>query len=468
MAKYKSLKVNNNAELLSFIINETPELKAEIDLPVQGEGTAKYGELIMNNERYKNAFINTINLIGLTVIKRNEWENPWESFANRGTLRFGQQIREIIQDLAHVFDYNENYKNKQKFLETAVPNVYQYLHEINFQKVYETTINETELRMAFDSEDGLIDFVVNTTSNLYESYKYDKYQVDKYQLAKRIVNGTVTSVQIENYDQLTPRQILTKIKSYSNKMTFKSPNYNPAGVRRATRSQDQITLLDTDQEAEMSTEVLATSYFRNDAELKTNLALIDGFGNFDDARLKVLLGDDYKPFNEQEIEQLNNAVGMIISNQWFMDYYYALDSANSDGKKQMEFINPTTLERNIFLHAQLVISTSPFENAIVFTKNKPTVNTVSISPAESTVSAGLSVQLNAVVDTTGFANKAVQWSIEEAPGETEGKVTVDGNGKVLIPSDYTPTSTGEANPIVVRATSIYDNTKYGNASISVV
>ena len=468
MAKYKSLKVENNAELLSFIINETPELKAEIDLPVQGEGTAKYGEIIMNNERYKNAFINTINLIGLTVIKRNEWENPWESFANRGTLRYGQQIREIIQDLAKVFDYNKEYNNKTKFLETAVPDVYNYIHEINFQKVYETTINEARLRMAFDSEDGLIDFVVDTIANLYETYKYDKYQVDKYQLARRIINGTVTTVQIPNYDDLTPRQILTKIKSYSNKMTFKSPNYNPAGVRRATRHQEQIVLLDTEQEAEMTTDVLATSYFRNEAELKTNLALIDGFGNFDDARLTELLGEDFVPFTETELEQLNNAVGMIISDKWFMDYYYSLDSANTDGKRQVEFVNPTTLERNIFLHAQLVISTSPFENAIIFTKDAPTVTSVVVSPEESSVSAGLSVDLNAVVTTTGFANKSVIWSVEEAPGETTGKVTVDGKGHVIIPSDYTHTSTEEANPIVIRATSVYDNTKYGDASISVL
>lgn len=29
------LRANNNAELLSFIINQTPELSGEVDLPVQ-------------------------------------------------------------------------------------------------------------------------------------------------------------------------------------------------------------------------------------------------------------------------------------------------------------------------------------------------------------------------------------------------------------------------------------------------
>ena len=71
----RTLRINNNAELLSYMINTVPEL-SDIDLPVEGESTAKYGELIMNCDRYKNAFINTINLIGLTLVKRNEWENP--------------------------------------------------------------------------------------------------------------------------------------------------------------------------------------------------------------------------------------------------------------------------------------------------------------------------------------------------------------------------------------------------------
>lgn len=469
MAKYKSLKVNNNSELLSFIINETPELKAELDLPVQGESTAKYGEIIMNNERYKNAFINTMNLIGLTVIKRNEWENPWENFANRGTLKHGQQIREIIQDLAKVFDYNKEYNNKTKFLESFVPDVYTYLHEINYQKVYATTVNEAELLMAFDSDEGLLDFIVATTENLYETYDYDKYQVDKYQLARRILNGTVTTVAIADYDNLTPRQIMTKMKEYSNNMSFKTPNYNPAGVRRATKHANQITMLDTLQEAQMSTEVLATSYFKDEAMLKTNLALIDGFGSFDSERLAELLEDDYVPFTEAEIEELNKAVGMIMSDKWFMDYFKALDTANSDGKKQTEFVNPTTLERNIFLHVQMCISSSPFEQAIVFTKGTPAVSSVAVNPSESTTSAGQTIQLSATVATTGFANKAVIWTVDEAPGESEEHpVTVDGNGKVTIPSDYTVTDEDEPNPIIIKATSVYDSSKSAEATITVV
>ena len=448
------LKVSSNAELLSYIINETPILKENIDLPKQGESVKEIGKIILDNTRYRNAFINTVNLIGLTIIKRNQWNNPWEIFANRGTLKRGQQIRELIQDLAKVYDYNENYDNKQRFLETEVPEIYNYLHNLNFQKFYETTINEAELYMAFDDEEnGLLDFITSTTENLYTTYEYDKYLLDKYQLSKRLVAGTVKAIHID--DTLEPRQILSKMKGVSNKMTFMSPNYNPAGVRRATKQENQYLMLDAEREAINSTEILATSYFKDEAQTKTNLALIDSFSETDEKRLQMLLKDAYVPFTEEEKAMLQSVLGVIISDEFFMDYYYALDNAREDGKRLTEFENPTTLDRNVFLHVWAVISTSPFENCAVFTTDTPRVTSVKISPTTATVSKGQGIQLSAEAVTTGLANKSVFYTV------TSGKATVNQSGYVKIPSDSTDTT------VTITATSVFDNTKKASATITI-
>ena len=242
MAKTQTMKATSNAEIISFFLNQHPELREEIDLPVQGQSTIEIGKMIVDNSRYKNMFINTINLIGLTIIKENRWQNPWQYFTDKGKLRFGQQIRELILDLAKVHDYNEFYEDKDKFLETEVPNVLNYIHQLNFQKWYETTVNDGLLRMAFNNEegDGLYNFINECVSNLYETYEYDKYLVDKYQLCRRIVDGTVPVKTI--YTTGGARSILAQMKGISNLMSFKSPNYNPAGVRRATKHDDQYLL----------------------------------------------------------------------------------------------------------------------------------------------------------------------------------------------------------------------------------
>lgn len=448
------LKVNNDSELLSYIINVTPELRDNIDLPVQGESIKPYGKLIVNNERYKNAFLNTINLIGATIIKRNYWDNPWESFTNQGTLNFGQQIREVINDLCDVFDYNENANNVTRFLTNVVPNMLQYIHELNFQKFYQTTTSDNQWLMAFEMDD-LWTQVEESIAMMYESLKYDKYQIDKYQLVRRIVDGTVTSTEIDNFDSLTTRERASKMKDVSNKFTFRNRKYNPAGVSRATDFSSQILLINTEFDAQLSTEVLATSFFKDEADFKTRHALVDGFDNFDSERLTEVLGNAYIPFTEAELTELGKIPAVLIADDFFMDYLYTLDG--NGPTKATEFYNPTTLKNNHFLHVWGVFSTSPFAQANVYTADvTPGITSITLSPATATVSPGMEIKLTATVVNTGFANKAVTYSTE-----TEG-VTVNNSGVVKISTDVT-----SGTEITITATSVFDTSVTGTATITV-
>lgn len=459
----KVLKAANDSELLSYIINVTPELATEIDLPVQGESIAPIGKIIMSNERFKNAFINTINLIGLTVIDRNYWEDPWEGFTERGTLNYGQSVRELIVDIADVYDYNTYANNPTHFLQNVVPNVYNYIHEVNYQKFYKTTTSDEQMAMAFNTEGGLMDLIEKIIGSLYEGYKYDKYIVNKYMLCRRILDGTITSVEIDGYNSLTPRQRVAFIKNISNKMTFRSPNYNPAGVRVATPFADQIMILNTDFEADLSTDVLATSFFIDQAKFKTDLALIDGYGNHDTARLTELLGSAYIPFTDAELTALAGIPCVIIDREFFQDYNYSLDNAvdvATNGTRSTNFYNPETLKNNHWLHTWKVVSTSPFKQAVVFTKDvTPAVSSVTVSPSTAVVTQGQSLQLSAAVVTTGFANKAVTWTVATSTEGADATITEAG---VLTISADTP---AEAS-FTVTATSVYDTTKTGTATVT--
>ena len=455
--KANTLAIQNDAELLSYIINVTPELRDNIDLPVQGQSIKPIGQIIVDNERYRNAFINTVNLIGLTIIKRNGWDNPW-TFTVRGTLNFGQQIRELILDLCNVYDYNEDLKKPDKFLENEVPNVLNYIHSVNFQKYYKTTTSDAQLAMAFNQEGDLMRFIEESVGMLFESWNYDRFIVDKYMLCRRILDGTMTSIQIPNFSTNTERQNVSFIKNISNKMTFRSPNYNPAGIRRASSFDEQILIVNTEFEANFSTEVLATSYFRDEADLRQRLVLIDSFSDHDTARLTELLKTQYVTFTEDELTKLKTIPCVNITSEWFMDYYYALD--NNANTKLTEFYNPQTLRNNHFLHVWAVFSTSPFENGVVFTSDTPAVNSVTVNPATASVMQGQSLQLNAVVDTEGFANKAVTWEV--TTGSNLG-VTVSKNGLVQVPA----TATVGSGNVVVTAKSVYDKTKTGKSTISI-
>lgn len=451
------LATKETQKLLNYISNVTPELKEVIGLPQQGTDVQKIGDLIMSNTRYKNAFINAVNVIALTLIVDDQWENPWEDFTNQGQIRYGQSVREMILDLVEAKDYNEHMNSATDFLNTEVPNVFNYMHEINFQKFYKSTVNDQELALAFYDEYGLFDFITAVYNNLRKSYIYDRYIVDKYQLQRRLINGTVPSVQIANFDTNTPRQNVSIMKQYSNNMIFMSPNYNPAGLRIATSFAKQRTIISTGLEAQITTEVLATSYFKNDAELKTKLAMIDGFGNNDWERLSKLLKSAYVAFTEEELTKLNNVVGMIIADNFFKDYYYALD--NTADTKETEFMNPETLMRTMWLHSWRIFSTSPFANCVCFTKDASSITSVTVSPSTATITKGQDLKLSATVVTGGITNKAVVWTIDSASSSKGVKINQE--GILTVPAD------SDATTVTVTATSVYDNSKTGTATITV-
>ena len=367
-------------------------------------------------------------------------------------------------------------KNEYDFIKTEVPNVLSYLHEINYQKFYKTTTSDEQMAMAFETEDlfKLIDIIVNS---LYEGYEYDIYQINKYVLVRRILDGTITPHQIVNFDTLTDRDIVAEMKGVSNDMTFRSPNFNPAGLRKATAFDDQFAIVSTKFDAKFTTNVLATSYFRDSAEMKAHMELCDGFGNFDTERLnhvfakrddngKVIEGEyvaGYTPLTQDEMNKLSQIPAVIVGRDFFQDYRYGMDNSSEFGAnlKKTEFYNPQTLKRNHFLHVWGCVSSSPFENAVVFVKDTPAVTGVAVSPAESTVSASIGkAQLSVKVDTTGFANQAVVWSITK--GAKQG-AKVDQNGLVTFPTTFTPAQSA----IEVTATSVFDSTKKGTASITV-
>lgn len=444
------LSKTKNAELLSYIINQDPVLSAEIDLPVQGESIAPIGKLIVSNQRYRNAFLNIVNVIGLTVINDKRWRSPWDEFTEKGTMNVGQTVRELYVDIANVYDYNSFKDDPDHFLENVVPNVYEYMHELNYEKFYKTTTSDEEIAMAFNTEGGLLNLIEKVIASLYEGYEYDKYIVAKYLLCRRMLDGTMA---VHTLTGQTVREKVAEMKSISDKMTFRKPNYNPAGVRSFSSFDNQFFILTTDFDGSMSTEVLATSYFRNDAMLKSNMSIVDGFDDHDTARLTELLGDAYIPFTSDDLTALATVPAVIVDRDFFQIYNYYYDN------RATEFFNPESLRTNHWLHTKKVVSSSPFAPAIIFTSLTPNITSVTVSPSSATINVGQNLQLTATVVNAGFANKAVKWSVDDTAKADD--VTINESGLLSVPSDATVES------ITVTATSIYKSTVSGTATITV-
>lgn len=177
-------------------------------------------------------------------------------------------------------------------------------------------------------------------------------------------------------------------------------------------------------------------------------------GDIDSARLAELFAvrdssgnivagqytDGYVPLTDAELTALAEIPMSIVGRDFFQNYAYAFD--NGAPERATEFFNPQTLKTNHWLHFWGVMSTSPYENAIVFTQTAQSVTGVSVSPSTANVTKGQDLKLSATVSTTGFANKGVSWSINSV-AQTAG-ASIDETGLLKVPSSYTSTGSGTA------------------------
>ena len=409
------------------------------------------GAIIMDNPALRNQFLDVIvNRIALVIIQSKMWDNPLRMFT-KGKLEYGETVEDIFVDLAKVFQYDPE-DAEQTFMKREKPNVAAEFFVMNSQVFYKTTTEDITLRAAFTGNDGMMRLINGIATAMYKSANYDAYQVTKYLLARRILNGQCKTV---GYTSGNLKDLLSKVRAESNKMTFLRNDSNLAGVYNATEKANQYVLIDADADAEIDVNELAYAFNMNKADIETKKVLIDGFGNLDDSRLNILLGNNpnYVAITDAEKTALNTIPLVIVDENFFMIFDKLFEMHN-------ETFNQDGLYRQHTLHNWRVYATSAFSNNAVFVVGTPAITSVTVSPASVSVANGTpSVQMGVTVVTSGFASQAVTWSVDSTSA-TAG-VTVDSRGKVTIPS------TVEDATITVTATSTVDSTKYDDATITV-
>lgn len=442
---------NSSVDVLNVIRNNASQNYKDY-VPVataNAESIREIGAVIMDYPPLQNEFLSAlVNRIGRVLITSRMYENPWSMF-KKGMLEFGETVEEIFVNIAKPFQFDPAVAESTVF-KREIPDVHSAFHIMNYQKYYKATIQNDQLRQAFLSWEGITDLIAKIVDAMYTGANYDEFQTMKYMLAKRILNGQLFPVTIPTVESTNMKAIVSTIKGVSNKFEFLSPKYNLAGVQTHTKKSDQYLLINSKFDAEMDVEVLASAFNMDKVEFDGHRVLVDSFGDLDIARLKVLFANDptYTEIGESDLQALDSIPAILVDKDFFMifdNFYNFTEQFNGEG-----------LYWNYWYHVWKTFSVSPFANNAIFIAGTPSVTSVTVSPATANVSAGQKVQLSAVVHTTDFAPQSVVWTLTSGD-----KVTVTQSGLVIIGSE----ASGE---IVVTATSVFDNTKSGSATITVV
>lgn len=417
------------------------------------ENLRAIGEIVMSYDAVRNEFLSALyNRIGRVLITSKMYDNPWAIF-KKGQLEFGETIEEIFVNIAKVFQYDP--ENAETTLyKRVIPDVRSAFHSMNFQKFYEDTISNDQLRQAFLSWNGISDIIARIVDSMYTAANYDEFLVMKYLLCRLALNGDIKPQTILDVTADNANTIVSTIKGVSNLFTFLSTENNMNGVYTHTPRDEQYVIESSNFNAIIDVEVLAKAFNMDRAQFSGRQALVDSWDRTDDTRLKEIftladgqIDPTYRPFTEEEKTKLKSIQAMIIDEDFLMCYDNFINFT--------ETYNAKGLYWNYFYHTWRTFSASPFHNAVLFTTETNGITSVTVSPSTASVAKGSSLQLQAEVVTTGFAPKTVQWTVNSELS------TVDTNGNLYVSPTETETT------LTVTATSTYDNTKVETSTITV-
>lgn len=441
---------NSSADVLNAIRNSSSQNYRD-HVPIataDAEVIRTIGAIIMDQPQLQNEFLSAlINRIGRVLISSRMWDNPLAMF-KLGKLDFGEIVEDVFVEIAKPHQYDPEWAETH-VEQREIPDVKSAFYILNYEKFYKRTIQEYDLRKAFLSINGVTDLISKIVESMYTAASYDEFITMKYLLARRILNGQIPVVSVTEGDtrKETMTNLATEAKAVSNEMTFLNTKYNIAGVHNFATKNEQYLFMNSQNDAAMDVEVLASAFNMTKAEFMGHRVLLDSFAIEDTERLNELFGDQptYVAITETENEYLADILAVLVDESFFK-VIDVIDTANSR-------YNEEGLYRNYWYHVSKAFATSPFANCALFSSESYTVTSVSVSPESASIAVGDSVMLTSTVVASTGAEKTVTYSSSD-----ESVATVDNFGVVRGVGAGTAT---------ITATSTLDPTKTDTVSITV-
>lgn len=332
----------------------------------------EFGNLLQIDPNWINAFGNAYMKIAFTVISNGVWRNPLEFLFKK--QEFGFAIEELFINLSKPFRYDPWGKGEEQW-QRVMPDVRRMMHLINIQTFCKKTVYSQGLRSAFTNEAAWMDFRDKLVASITNDLSVALYKACKYVIALYCLETGTVTIQIANY-VADPKSATKALKVSSSKMTFASPNYNPAGVENFAPIANQYLFVTPEFDAEQEVDVLAYMFQIEKGELPQRKILIDDFWNHDyDTLNEMFVGGVPKIFTEDEVNALKQMPAMLVQDNLFFFYnHFEYWDAPWNSQK---------LYWNYMHHWQGILSYSPFANGVALYTGTPGNITKLFNPYDS-------------------------------------------------------------------------------------
>lgn len=436
------------------------------------------GAIIMNNPALENEFLNTlVNRIAFARIASRLYTNPLATL-KKGVIDVGETVEDIFVNIAKVYQYGEiagsGADTATNLFKRYEPDVRTAFYIMNSQLTYPVTVNRAMLKSAFKSWSGMDELISGIIQSVYTAAAYDEFNITKYLIGQHILNGKLAYYRFDETSADKYKLCATQMRKVSNDFQFMSTDYNIAGVTTFTDSDKKVILINTDYDANIDTNVLASAFQLPYADYLNRRILIDGLGHLDISRLNKAFANDptYTEPSADDMAFLDKVAGVIIDEDFVQIYDNVFEM------RDMPVAN--TLDHNYFLHMWQTYAVSPFANAVAVIPNDlvalQTTDNTSItythtfySPlAGSTPPVGtpFSVQVEGTVNTVDGGCHDIIYSLVSTTatetkvnpngfitGKTIDKGSSDNYGKVVVKGTVKGTNVSKNITIAIFHTS---------------
>lgn len=428
--------------------NTIPIISKATDIPA-------VGEVLMGYPALANQFLNAlINRIAMVQIKSATFNNMYADL-KKGYLEYGETIEEVFVEIAKAREFSAEKAESREF-KRSIPDVRSAFHTVNYRVQYPITIEDSQLRQAFISIDGVNDLITKIIDSVYRANEYDEFLMFKYLIIKSVTKGVMYPVQIDDTTDFKNSAIA--FRSMSNTLEFISDKYNASRVHTNTKKDEQYIFMDSEYNAKYDVNVLASAFNMNKADFIGHLKLIDNWDTFDNDRFSVIRegSDGIELVTEEELALMKKVKAVLVDKEFFQIYDNLMEMRET-------YVN-SGLYRNYFLNVWKTISYSPFSNAIVFVDNSQSVELPSTLNAEilskDTSSVGTVFTVAVKQDGVTLHDNVIFMQTEDA---ITNKVAVHRYGAYI----FTPNADGVVIEVKLDETT-YTNTTTKLSTNSVV
>lgn len=419
---------NISADVINAVKNSASSYYKDYVPYVTGDSDSLrgIGAIIMNNPALENEFLSTlVNRIAFARIASRLYTNPLATL-KKGVIDVGETVEDIFVNIAKVYQYGEiagsGADTATNLFKRYEPDVRTAFYIMNSQLTYPVTVNRAMFKSAFKSWSGMDELINGIIQSVYAAAAYDEFNITKYLIGQHILNGKLAYYRFDDTSADKYKLCATQMRKVSNDFQFMSTDYNIAGVTTFTDSDKKVILINTDYDANIDTNVLASAFQLPYADYLNRRILIDGLGHLDIARLNKTFANDptYKEPSSDDMAFLDKVAGVIIDEDFVQIYDNVFEM------RDMPVAN--TLDHNYFLHMWQTYAVSPFANAVAVIPNnlvkaQTTTNTsIGLLPSNSTIATvygggtpsigtNVSYMFSAPVNTIKGASRDLVWSL---------------------------------------------------------